>query len=321
MPKPRHRLVSLSDTPYYHCISRCVRRAYLCGIDISTGCSYEHRRMWIVNRLEQLSGIFALDMCAYAVMGNHYHIVVQIDAARCAGFSNREVAERWLQLFKTPSLVDCWLRGEHLNTAELFVVEGLIAHWRKRLCDLSWFMRCINEFIARRANEEDQCTGRFWEGRFKSQALLDERALLSCMAYVDLNPIRAGLAQTPETSGFTSIQQRITNPLDQFLMPFSETGKPGRTINFRFNDYLQLVDWAGRSIRGDKRGAIPQSLQPILHRLGIEQDPLVNYLARNHAQLTNALGPASLLRKMAANLGMKFIRGISLGKQLYPEPG
>jgi len=254
-------------------------------------------------------------------MSNHYHIVVRIDVERCAGFSKREVAKRWLRLFRAPVLVKRWLRGECLHSAELFVVERLLSLWRTRLCDLSWFMRCINEHIARRANDEDHCTGRFWEGRFKSQALLDERALLSCMAYVDLNPIRAALAQTPETSSFTSIQKRITNPHDQFLMPFSDNDNSGESIPCRFKDYLQLVDWAGRSISGDKKGAIPQTIQPILLRLGIEQEPLVNYLARAQTGPTNALGPASRLRDMAANLGMKFIRGVTLGKQLYPEPG
>ena len=70
-------------------------------------------------------------------------------------------------------------------------------------------MQYLNQDIARRANREDQCTGRFWEGRFKSQRLIDEGAVIACMAYVELNPVRAGIAVRPELSEFTSIYDRI----------------------------------------------------------------------------------------------------------------
>jgi hypothetical protein len=120
-----------------------------------------------------------------------------------------EVAQRWMRLFKGHLLVDPYLARELLSTAEREVVLELIETRRKRLFDIIWFMRCLNEHLAQRANQEDQCRGCFWEGRVKSQALLDETALLTCMSYVDLNPIRAGIADTPEESDFTSIQERI----------------------------------------------------------------------------------------------------------------
>lgn len=321
MPKPRYRLVSLSDTPYYHCISRCVRRAYLCGVDIASGYSYEHRRQWIVNRMQLLSSVFTVDLCAYAVMSNHYHVVVRMDLQRCAALSDREVAGHWLRLFKAPAMVQRWLGGELLHQAELLVVYALVALWRQRLCDLSWFMRCLNEHIARKANEEDHCSGRFWEGRFKSQALLDQRALLSCMAYVDLNPIRAAMAQTPATSNFTSIQQRIKHPGIHQLMPFKDPNNTNNVIPYSYNDYLLLVDWAGRTISADKNGVIADAMPTALERLGMAPEPLIKYLANRQQQPVNALGPASRLKELAASLGMKFLRGMSLGKQLYPEPG
>ena len=197
MPQPRNRQVSLEDTPYYHCISRCVRRAFLCGKDSHTGFNFEHRRQWIVDRIKLLCGVFSVDLCAYAIMNNHYHIVVRIDAEQVQDWSDEEIARRWLSIFTGPLLMHQYLGGADLTKPELKCVHDLFSTWRKRLCDLSWFMRCLNEPIARMANAEDHCTGRFWEGRFKSQALLDARAVLACMAYVDLNPIRAAMAKTP----------------------------------------------------------------------------------------------------------------------------
>ena len=321
MPKPRSRLVSLSDTPYYHCISRCVRRAFLCGVDTANGYSYEHRRQWIVDQLVKLDSVFSIDLCAYAVMSNHYHVVVRIDADRIATWSNAEVAQRWLTLFKGPELIQRWMSGETLYRVELLAVDTILAIWRRRLADLSWFMRCLNETIARKANQEDHCTGRFWEGRFKSQALLDERALLSCMAYVDLNPIRASIAQTPERSDYTSIQKRIFAPENTHLMPFSDDQAVEHAIPCNSKDYLQLVDWAGRLIKADKSGSIAHSAPPILERLAMGDEALLKYLACKQDQPVNALGPASRLREMANSMGMKFLRGVSLGQQLFPEPG
>ncbi len=211
MTRARSALVSVSDTPWYHVVSRCVRRAFLCGTDRYSGQSYEHRRGWIVERVKQLAGVFAIDVAAYAVMSNHYHLVVRIDAERAAGWSDDEVLRRWAHLFDGPPAVQRLLagKGEELDAATLEAIGRWAETYRARLVDLSWFMRVLNESIARQANAEDEVTGRFWEGRFKSQALLDEQAVLTAMAYVDLNPIRAQMAETPERSDYTSVAERI----------------------------------------------------------------------------------------------------------------
>ena len=226
-------------------------------------------------------------------MSNHFHIVVKILPDKIDQLSNEEVAERWGSLFKGPILVQRWQAGESLCSAELQTVDDCIKLYRKRLASLSWFMRCLNEPIARQANKEDSCTGHFWESRFKSQALLSEEALLSCMAYVDLNPVRANIAITPEASEYTSIKERIkpTFSLDlatqeqienQNLLRFTIAAKPlarfegnekndqHKGILFSLVDYLKLVDFTGRIIRPDKRGAIPNNLTPILERMGID---------------------------------------------------
>jgi len=209
MPTPRKNLVSLEATPYYHCIGRCVRRAFLWGVDGFSGQDYSHRKAWVVERLAELSQVFAIDICAYAVMSNHYHLVLHVDVERSKNWSEAEIALRWGSLFVVPPILLKYLNEIQHDPVELPVVMAILNKLRQRLCDLSWFMRCLNEPLARRANLEDDCKGRFWEGRFKSQAILDEAGLLACCAYVDLNPVRAGVSASPEASDFTSIQQRI----------------------------------------------------------------------------------------------------------------
>lgn len=195
-------------TPYYHCVSRCVRRSFLCGRDPYSGQNYEHRRAWVEKRLLFLCSVFAIDICAYAVMRNHVHVVLYLDMEKASGWSDNQVLSLWHTLYKGTLLTQKFMRDESLSTGELITLYETIAEYRSRLYDISWLMRNLNEHIARQANKEDNCTGRFWEGWFRSQALLDESAILACMAYVDLNPIRAKIADTPETSHHTSIQQR-----------------------------------------------------------------------------------------------------------------
>jgi REP element-mobilizing transposase RayT len=178
MTRPRASQVSLADTPY-HCVARCVRRAFLCGIDHLTGENYEHRREWLVTKMQSLASIFSIDLCAYAVMSNHYHVILRVDADQAAAWPQSEVIERWSRLFSLPVLVQRYLRGQTTSDAEVNKAVEIVEEWRTRLTDISWFMRVLNESIARQANREDNCTGRFWEGRFKSQALLDNAAILA----------------------------------------------------------------------------------------------------------------------------------------------
>ena len=210
-----------------------------------------------------------------------------------------------------------YLMNASLTRAELKCVTDLIATWRERLSDLSWFMHCINEPIARMANREDHCTGRFWEGRFKSQALLGEKALLACMAYVDLNPIRAAIARTPETSDYTSIQERINHPESDSLRPFAENECNG--IPFMLKDYLELVDWGGREVKRNKRGYIPASAPPILARLRMDASPVLGYLSKDDIPSFGAMGPVSMLRAFAKSVGRSLIKGHAFGNRLCPE--
>lgn len=289
MTQPRSTQVSLEDTAYYHCIARCVRRSFLCGEDKYSGKSFGHRRLWLVERVRLLSQVFAIDICAYAIMSNHYHLVLFVDSSTAKAWSNAEVVERWTSLYKAPLIIQRWQRQELKSQAEVVVAEELITLWRERLQDLSWFMSNLNEHIARKANQEEGCKGRFWEGRFKSQALLDEQALLSCMAYVDLNPIRAGMAQTLEESEFTSIYERIHSVcsaddnsngqlhalprkgLFGFLGGQREQ-QPCNGVAFSLLDYLSLLQELGQQVKPDKRGYIPPQNQTILQKFNLSSD-------------------------------------------------
>jgi len=130
MATARKRQVSLQDTPYYHCISRCVRRAFLCGEDKVTGQNFEHRRCWLEEKLLALSEVFAIKICAYAIMSNHYHTVLFVDEAQAKAWTVPEVLARWHQLYKGTLLTQQYCRGDKLDTALLAAV-GLKV-WRGR---------------------------------------------------------------------------------------------------------------------------------------------------------------------------------------------
>ena len=311
MTRSRSKQVSLQDTRYYHLISRCVRRAYLCGEDAYTKQSYEHRRQWMVDRIRFLTSIFAIDVASYAVMSNHYHLVVYVDESEAMAWSDKEVCERWQKLYHNHPLVERLQKGQSSCQAEIDKANEIINKWRMRLADLSWLMRNLNEYIARKANQEDNCTGHFWEGRFKSQALLDEAALAACMAYVDLNPVRANIAKTPESSGFTSVKQRVKAAIKgkqpKLLLPF--VGNPRQPmpkgLPFELTDYLELIELTGRCIREDKAGHIEQSQPALLARLNINPENWLT-LSKDFRKLFHgAVGHSDVLSDYCEHKGLK----------------
>ncbi len=323
--------VDLNLTPYYHCMSRCVRRAFLCGQDDQTGKDFSHRKEWIVQRIKKLASIFAIKICAYAVMNNHYHLVLFVNQKEAKSWDDREVLTRWMRLFPG--------EAKKLAYRELTErkVQVKLSLWREQLMSLSWFMRCLNEPIARSSNHEDNCTGRFWEGRFKSQALLDEGALLSAMAYVDLNPIRAKIANIPEESEFTSIYERIkemskslkmkpTQEMDEAkqpskLMAFAN-GKNQDSIDepkidFRVSDYLTLIDTTGRILRNDKRGSISENLSPILFRLNLTARGWLEMVKDLEKGFYHAIGHESKLQAFGDRYLNRAPKGMSAAKYCY----
>ena len=311
MTTARKQLISLADTPYYHCISRCVRRAFLCGEDKSTGENFDHRRGWVEDKMLALSQVFAIDVCAYAIMSNHTHMVLFVDEATAKGWSTDEVIERWHLLFKGTLITQQFSRGEKIPDYLMNSLFETVEVYRDRLMDISWFMRILNQSIAKQANQEDNCTGHFWEGRFKSQALLDEAALAACMAYVDLNPVRANIAKTPETSAHTSVKERVAKAKKgkqpKMLLPF--VGNPRQTmpkgLPFELKDYLELIEMTGRCIREDKSGYIEQNQPALLSRLNINPENWLTLTKDFRRLFHGAVGHSDALADYCEHKGLK----------------
>jgi len=339
---PRYAQLSLVETPWYHVVSRCVRRAYLCGVDHITGQSYEHRRDWVEQRIKQLASVFTIDIAAFAILHNHYHIVVRVDNERVADLTTDEVLQRWTQLYAGPQIVRRYLTEERqqMGQGEQQQVEQLADEYRRRLCDLSWFMKNLNEFISRKANAEENVKGHFWESRYKCQALLDERALLAAMAYVDLNPIRAAMAENPEESTYTSAKQRIDAlkseapsacsrmpdeqpPAERLqtpeapLLPFDPCEHLKTSIPFALGDYLELLDTVGRVVHPTKRGAIPDAAPAILNRLGIGVDRFIEHADRFLHRFGATVGAPAALVELAAARNLHYLRGVSRSRDLF----
>ncbi len=270
MTLARRHFVPADAIGTYHCVSRCVRRAWLCGIDAYTGIDYSHRKSWVEQRLALLCEIFAIGLYGYAVMSNHLHVVVRVDPGLAGRWTDEDVATRWCRLFPA--------RNDHEQALKIhFLLQKpeRLSLLRGRLSDLSWFMRCLNEPLARAANGEDHCTGRFWEGRFKCQALLDDRAVLAALAYVDLNPIRAGITTRLDRSHHTSIRTRVLDcrsDEDKRRQPLMPLLGMGPALPLSQGAYIDLVQWTGQQVRPGKRGVIPKDAPPALSKTGCSEN-------------------------------------------------
>ena len=307
MPLPRASLVDDHTPGCYHVVSRCVRRAFLCGDAArargeraAAGSETTDRKTWVRDLIHAAAQAYAVDVLAYAVMANHLHLVVRTDPHRVEAWTPGDIAARWAHAHPR-----CAPDGSpRAWTPEEIDEKARDAVWvataRLRLRSLSWFMKTIKERLARRANKADRCTGHFWEGRFKSIPLLDQAAVLAAMAYVDLNPVRAAITDRPEDSDYTSVQDRcrarqaaraatlvpglaphgpedglwIAPILRATVDPYADPATGIITLD----QYLELVDATGRAVKNGKRGSIPAHLAPILERLNLDTDRWISLM-------------------------------------------
>ena len=345
--KARGESVDPERVQVFHLTARCVRRAFLCGTDCYTGKDYSHRKEWIQQRMEFVATVFGIDLLSFAIMSNHSHQVVRTRVDLVLTWSPEEIARRWLTLYPAKRNKDGTPRKPTKAQINKIVKNPTrLAELRRRLSNISWWMKSISEYVARKANKEDECTGRFWEGRFESVEILDEAGVLACATYVELNPIRAAMAETPETSEHTSAKSRIDDLKEanqakpvrerdrvlkhsRFLSPVQiderndPIGPDPDDSGFRaslkgllpisLEQFLELIDWTGRNIRSDKRGAIPANLDPIMNRLGINTGSWCKLIETFKSCFKRVVGSSSQLEDAAKARGQQRLQAPGLG--------
>ena len=307
MPTARKYQVDLATTPYYHCYNRCVRRAKLFWKNESGETCYQRRDI-LVARLKKLSLAFSIQLPTYSIMENHYHLVLHVDTETPKDWDNNEVRRRLKILYPT--------------TAETATPKKL-TEWKKRFVDISWYMRLLNEYMARVANKEDDVTGRFWEGRFKSQALVDKGALLACMAYVDLNPIRAGLAKTLPESLYTGIKERLdASEAPSHLMPMatspaSEDNSPP-VLPFSLTEYHQLVEWTGKNIQLPNKAMLSNHIpSPLVEQTGLNPDEWLNTVQSFQSPYQSVIAHLTHMKTWAKKIKQHWLKGNNASRRRY----
>ncbi len=295
MTVARSQLVDVDVTPWYHVISKTVRGMPL--LEQQQG--EEDRKQWIEERLKELTHSFSVAVAGFTVLDGHFHALVHLAPERVQDWSDEEVVRRWGRLYpprdkkrKPLQVSKAWIKQK---LADATFVEKT----RKRLGNLGWFMKCLKEPLARRANRIDGCSGAFWQSRYKSIAILDAEALLATCVYIDLNPLAAGIAGLPENSPHTSVRRRVEHcrqkgrlddlqaaragsvaaarqaqglDTDDWLCPINDergrgADRVGLLEGLSLGTYLQLVDWMSRLFREGK-ARVSDDAASILDRLG-----------------------------------------------------
>jgi REP element-mobilizing transposase RayT len=316
MTQARSTLIPPGHAVFVHVTTRCVRRAWLFGYDRLSNRRYDHRCGLIESRVRELAESFAVGVYAFAWMSNHFHLALAVRPDAVRAWSDDEVVDRWQRIYRSKCE-----RANAERRAQMLADPLRMLQIRERLASLSWFMKCLNEHVSRIANQEDQAHGHFWEARFKSQVLLDERALLAAMAYVDLNPIRAGIACNLMGSRNTSIRRRckavrgnpeLAGALVRPIWGVAATTMPPVTVG----EYIELVDDTGRQVRKDKRGAIPAGEPKALKKLGLSPDHWTRQVKGVGSGFWRVVGAAEAIEEKAVAMQQQFLRGIGFARAL-----
>jgi len=169
---------------YHLYTSRCVRGAYLCGIDPHTGSSCDHRSSWLVDHLQSLSEVYCITTEALRIRASAYQVILRVDNVDAAMLSNHEVIKRWQQMYRMPASVRRYLNGAPAHEYDAIEINELCQSWREQMTQVGKFVGHINQTLSRRANLEDGCSGRFWEPRTRLRDLSNASALRAARAVV-----------------------------------------------------------------------------------------------------------------------------------------
>lgn len=340
----RKDIVNTEYTRYYHTISRCVRQQALCGGENA------HRKGWIEDRLELVAEFFSISVSSFSVMDNHLHVNIRLDFEAAIAWTPEEVMRRWMGIcppakieIDDPKMVEEWI-------AEQVEDKEQVEEYRFRLSNLGWFMKSLKEPISRRANREEECTGPFWQPRYKSIAILDELSLLRTCAYIDLNPLAAGVARSPESSKFTSIYQRLLHvsqqgelnrltaaakgsvpgskaagdiEQDHWLIPIQDrrahtnaettSAREGLLPTFSLGNYLLLLDYVSRLYREGK-ARVDESVPGIFERLGLDPggfcDQVQDMLTSKSLRGNFMASDPARIREIAAKQGRRHLANL-----------
>ena len=332
--RARKEIVRVGEPGIYHCWSRCVRRAWLMGEDPYTKKDFSHRRFWVIDRLEWLVRCFAIDVGFFATLSNHLHLVLRVNPRLVRRWGDQEVARRWLRAYPgTRDVQDGWIEPSDEQVEELARDKARIREYRKRLANLSWFMAALSEFIARRANEEDDTNGRFWQGRFGCREITSEGALLVCGAYVDLNQLRAGEALTPSQSWCSSIAFRLRASeegcpwLARLTLREDDLGERPCASGLRASDkgllpltlqqYAELLEWTAARSRDAGGTRPPVAAARLLERLGVVPEMWLGAVASFPSRFRRMAGNASQLAERAGEAGKRWFQGARAAAQIF----
>ena len=327
MGQSRASQISTKDTPYYHITSHVVRNNLLCGINSINNIDYGSRKQWVIDRIKFLSSFFAIDVAGYSIEVDEYHMVIYINEAITKSWSIDEVYDHWSAIYNPKPILKRWKNKELIEASEIQMALTMLEECRNKLSNISLFMQNLNQYIARRANKEDGCKGHFWEGRFKSYALLDETALVTCMSHLDLNHViekEPDLVEEPEfrsiyerTHGYLNKNENFIKKSEEIKPLISFLGNDATThisknkiiqtdepvINIKLNDYLELLDWTNKIQQDEEIICIETEKPGLLIELGFSVEDWIELANDFGNEFKCAVGTIAELEDYSINTG------------------